>query len=199
VTKGIIPDQTLSLLAVYRRQIEGVAVGVTNLDDERNARLEPGCPPAALRLCNINRLAAHGVAVGLRLDPLIPEVDDVPDNIERMVDEGARRGASAITASYVIAWGRSLRRMRREPLLARAVGCLTERMPVEGGVAWGVRLGRRLETYAHLAALTRARGLEFNICGCKNLELRTSHEFSTSCRNTSFLVNRGLPGIHSKC
>ncbi len=199
VTKGIIPDETLSLLAVYREQIEGVAVGVTNLDDERNARLEPGCPPAALRLRNIDRLVAHGVAVGLRLDPLIPEVDDVPESLERMADEAARRGALGITASYVIAWGRSLRRMRREPLLAKAVGWLTEHMPVEGGMAWGVALPRRRETYSRLAALTQARGLKFNICGCKNVELRTSDEFRTSCRNTWFLDDRGLRASEPEC
>jgi DNA repair photolyase len=196
VTKGVIPDRTLSLLAEYRQQIEGVAVGVTNLDDERNRRLEPGCPPAALRLRNIDRLAARGIAVGLRLDPLIPEVDDRPEVLESMVDEGKQRGASAVTASYVIAWGRSLRRLRREPLLAKAVGWLTEHMPVEGGMAWGVPLSRRLQTYSQLTALTRARGLNFNICGCKNVDLRTSGELSTSCRNIAFLTERGVPGIH---
>src|SRR5207302_639668 len=93
VTKGIIPDSTLSLLAAYRHQIEGIAVGVTNLDDERNSRIEPGCPPAALRLGNIDRLTACGIAVGLRLDPLIPEVDDAHEALEGLVDEAARRGA----------------------------------------------------------------------------------------------------------
>ena len=196
---GIIVDETLALLAAYRQQIEGVAVSVTNLDEERNRRLEPGCPPAMLRLDNIKRLAAHGIAVGLRLDPLIPDVDDVPEALERMVDEAARRGALGVTASYVMAWGRSLRRMRRERLLANAVRLLTEHMPVEGGMAWGVPLSRRLETYARLAELTRAQQLKFNICGCKNTEIRTGSEFSTSCRNTWFLADRGLLGAPPEC
>ncbi len=199
VTKGIIPDRTISLLAEYRQQIEGVAVGVTNLDDERNARLEPGCPPAALRLRNVDRLASRGVAVGLRLDPLVPEVDDMPEIVERMVDEAGARGASAVTASYLIAWGRSLRRLRQEPLVAKAIGWLTERMPVEGGMAWGVPLRRRRETYSRLAAVVSTKGLEFNICGCKNIDLRAADEFSTSCRNTSFLASRDLRGVHSEC
>lgn len=199
VTKGIIPDDTLALLAEYRQQIEGVAVGVTSLDDERNRRLEPGCPPAAARLHNIDRLAARGVAVGLRLDPLIPELDDAPTSLERMADEAAQRGAFGITASYAIAWGRSLRRLRREPLLERAVGWLTERTPVEGGMALGVPVARKLETYSRLAALTRTRRLKFNICGCKDVQLLTSSEFSTSCRNTWFLAEHGLLGSPREC
>ena len=162
VTKGIIPEETLSLLADYRHQIEGVAVG-------------------------------------LRLDPLIPEVDDAPHALERLADEAAQRGAFGITASYVIAWGRSLRRMRREPLLERAMAWLTERTPVEGGMALGVPVGRKRETYSRLAALTQARGLKFNICGCKNVQLLTSTDFSTSCRNTWFLAGRGLLGSPREC
>jgi DNA repair photolyase len=199
VTKGIIPEDTLSLLAAYRDQVEGIAVGVASLDEQRNSRLEPGCPPAALRLRNVDRLAHHRIAVGLRLDPLVPDVDDGAEALERLVDEAAQRGALGVTASYVIAWGRSLRRLRHEPLLVNAVRWLTEHMDVEGGRAWGVPLNRRLQTYSLLAALTRARGLKFNVCGCKNVDLRSSSDFSMSCRNTWFLAARGLPGARAEC
>src|SRR5256886_9387862 len=49
VTKGIVPERTLALLADYRPQVEGVAVGVTSLDDHRNTVLQPGGPPARRR------------------------------------------------------------------------------------------------------------------------------------------------------
>src|ERR1051325_337886 len=199
VTKGIIPNATLSLLTSYRHQLEGIAVGVTNLDSERNSRLEPGCPPAKLRLENIDRLAACGVTVGLRLDPLIPEVDDSRSSLEGLVNEAAQRGAFGVTASYVIAWGRSLRRMRREAMLAKAVECLSVRMHVEGGMAWGVPLRRRSETYSPLLTLTAARGMKFNVCGCKNVDMLGDHEFSTSCRNTWFPIASELSGDRSEC
>jgi DNA repair photolyase len=192
VTKGIIPDETIALLERHRDRVEGVAVGVASLDEERNSRVEPGCPPAVLRLRNVDRLAASGVAAGIRMDPLIPDVDDAEGAFERLVDEAARRGALGITASYVVAWGASLRRMRREPYLAHAARQLTERVAIEGGMAWGVPLHRRADAYARLAALTSARGLKFNVCGCKNVELLASREYSTSCRNTWFLAARGL-------
>jgi DNA repair photolyase len=189
VTKGIVPDRTLDLLAEYREQIEGVAIGVTRLDEARNRLLEPGCPPARERLGNIERIAARGLPASLRMDPLVPALDDHPESLETLVEEAARRGALAITATYLFAWGRSLRRLRREPLLAESCRLLTERAPMEGGTAFSVPLARKLETYGRLAEMASGRGLWFNTCGCKDLRVRDGGFFA-SCRNALFLRRR---------
>jgi DNA repair photolyase len=190
VTKGIIPQNTLALLGRYRDRIEGVAIGVTSLDDRRNRLLEPGCPDARSRLDNVNRLAAHGLPTAVRIDPLFPALDDDSTALEAIAHEAARRGAHAITATYVFAWGPYLRRLRREPLLAEACALLVEKAPMEGGTAFSVSLERKLATYARLAELAAARALKFNTCGCKDLRVREAAPFSTSCRNTSFLAQR---------
>jgi DNA repair photolyase len=187
VTKGIIPERTLALLADYRSQIEGVCVGVTSLDDARNRILEPGCPPAYERLANIDRLAARGLPIALRLDPLFPILDDSPAALVTLVREAAGRGAYAITATYVFAWGRYLRRLQREPILAESCRLLTERAPMEGGTAFSVPLGRKLETYGLLADMAGQQGLWFNTCGCKDLRVRESGRVFASCRNVLFL------------
>jgi hypothetical protein len=188
VTKGIIPERTLALLADHRSRVEGIGVGVTSLDDERNAILEPGCPPARERLANIDRIAAHGLPSALRLDPLFPLLDDRPTALAALVREAADRGAHAITATYVFAWGRYLRRLQREPLLAESCGLLTERAPMEGGTAFRVPLARKLETYGMLANMAGRRGLWFNTCGCKDLRVRASGEVFATCRNVLFLA-----------
>jgi len=187
VTKGIVPERTLALLAEYRPQVEGVAVGVTSLDDHRNTVVEPGCPPARQRLDTIERLADRGVPAALRLDPLFPLLDDQPADLTALVEEAARRGAYAVTATYVFAWGRHLRRLQREPLLAEACRLLTERAPMEGGAAFSVPLARKLETYGFLAQVASERGLWFNTCGCKDLRVRESGRVFASCRNVLFL------------
>jgi len=193
VTKGVIPSVTLDLLARYREQIEGVAVGVSSLDADRNRVLEPGCPPAAARLDNIDRLAGHGLTTSLRMDPLFPGLDDDPAALASLVNEAARRGAWAITASYVFTWGRYRRRLRREPLLTESSRLLTERAPMEGGQAWSVPLARKIDTYSRLAELANTHGLRFNTCGCKDLRVRDSGLCSASCRNTWFLAERTGP------
>jgi DNA repair photolyase len=192
VTKGIIPERTLDLLAASRDRVEGIGVGVSSLDEARNATLEPGCPTARLRLGNLERLAARGLAASLRMDPLLPDLDDSPEALESLVDEAALRGARAVTATYVFAWGQSLRRLRRLELTVRSAALLSQRSPMEGGVAFSVPLERKLATYSRIAALARARGLQFNTCGCKDLRLRDVSEFATRCRNVEFLAERNI-------
>jgi DNA repair photolyase len=186
LTKGVIPDATLDLLAAYPLQIEGVAIGVTSLDDRRNAVLEPGCPPAMVRLENLDRIATRGLNSALRIDPMFPDVDDRPESLEALLDEAANRDAEAVTATYVFAWGRYLRRLEKEPLLSASILLLDEAAPMEGGTAFSVALGRKLETYSRIATQARARGLYFNTCGCKDLRVRAVASFSTICRNPFF-------------
>ena len=64
---------------------------------------------------------------------------------------------------------------------------------MEGGTAFSVPLARKLETYAWLAQLARTHGLAFNTCRCKDLRLDATRDFSTSCRNAPFFIERGLP------
>jgi len=191
VTKGVIPERTLALLANYRPQIEGIAVGVTSLDERRNRTLEPGCPAACERLANLDHLAAHGLPAALRLDPLFPIVDDEPVALRALVQEAACRGAYAITGTYVFTGGRYLRRLGREPLLGESVQLLTERAPMEGGVAFSVPLAHKLETYGRLAEMAGEYGLWFNTCGCKDLRVRQSGRVFATCRNVLFLKPTG--------
>jgi DNA repair photolyase len=186
LTKGLIPERTLDLLAAYPSQVEGIGVGVTSLDEQRNRVLEPGCPPASERLTNLDRVASRGLVAALRIDPMFPELDDDRPSLERLLDEAKRRGANAVTATYVFAWGRYLRRLRKYPIVEPALAQLTEVAPMEGGSALSVPLSRKIATYSLLAELARQRALYFNTCGCKDLRVREVAAFPTSCRNPFF-------------
>ncbi|MGH7789622.1 MAG: radical SAM protein [Candidatus Binatia bacterium] len=192
VTKGRVPLDTLDLLAEYRHQVEGVGIGLSATNDLRNNLLEPGCPPARERLANIDQLAQRGIPVSLRMDPLFPDLDDDPAILNPLVAEAATRGATALTATYVFSWGRHRRRLQREPLLAAASKVLTERTPMEGGVAFGVPLTYKLAAYSRFAETARSLGIHFNTCGCKDVRLRESGLFETSCRNAHF-EDHGAP------
>jgi DNA repair photolyase len=196
LTKGMIPRRTLDLLAEFRDQIEGIAIGVTSLDERRNRSLEPGSPPATERLRNVDRAAARGLIAGVRLDPLFPEVDDAPEAMDAIVAECAQRGGRGIIATYVFAWGRYLKRLRREPVVAPSIAHLTEVAPMAGGVAYSVPLARKLETYSFLAERAHAHGLTFGTCGCKDLrlaELETT--FYLRCRWPAYLPAEDTAGF----
>src|SRR5262249_12171816 len=117
---------------------------------------------------------------------MFPDVDDRPEPLEKLLDEAVKRDAEAVTATYVFAWGRYLRRLEREPLLAASLPLLDEAAPMEGGTAFSGPLARKMETYAYLASQAQARGLYFNTCGCKDLRVRGPASFSTRCRNPFF-------------
>jgi hypothetical protein len=190
LTKGSIPQRTLDLLATYPQQVEGIVIGLTSLDDARNRVLEPGCPSARQRLENLSRVSERGLIAALRLDPLFPILDDTPASLEELLNEAAARNATGITATYVFAWGRYLRRLRAEPLLVEAVALINERSPMEGGTAFSVPLSRKLDTYVRLAQLAHDRGLRFSTCGCKDLRVRDQDALDTTCRNSPFLDDR---------
>jgi hypothetical protein len=196
LTKGVIPLRTLDLLAEFPDQVEGIAIGVTSRDDRRNRALEPGCPAAAERLRNVDRAAARGLVAGVRLDPLFPDIDDAPDAMSAIVAECAHRGGRGIIATYVFAWGRYLKRLRREPVVAASLACLTEVAPMAGGVAYSVPLTRKLETYRFLAERAHALGLTFGTCGCKDLRLAEREAgFYPRCRWPAYLPAEETAGF----
>ncbi|MGH7789619.1 MAG: radical SAM protein [Candidatus Binatia bacterium] len=189
VTKGVIPDHTMDLLADYRHQVEGVSVGVSSLDDVRNRVVEPGCPPARARLASLARLSERRLPVVLRMDPIFPGLDDGIDAIAELVGAAERSGAGGVVAGYVFAWGRYLRRLRRVPLLAESCRQLTERTPMAGGMGWSVPLQRKIQLYTRVAELARQCGLYFQTCGCKDLRLREATDlFATRCMENPFFV-----------
>jgi len=128
------------------------------------------------------------------MDPLFPSLDDEPAALATLVAEGASRGAIGIVATYVFAWGRYLRRLRREPLLAESCRLLTERAPMEGGIAWSVPLARKLATYTYVAELARARGVLFGTCGCKDVRMTAQPAFWGRCRLPTFVTPRPSSG-----
>ncbi|HID20819.1 MAG TPA: hypothetical protein EYP14_00245, partial [Planctomycetaceae bacterium] len=100
-TKAVVPDSIFQLLSQWGDHVL-FFVGGTSLDEDRNASVEPHCPPAGLRLQNVRRAREYGLTqLSARLDPLLPDVDDDPDRLCRLLDRAAEAGARQVTASYL--------------------------------------------------------------------------------------------------
>lgn len=170
-TKNVIPDKTLDLVAQHRDQVE-IAVGFTNIvDEERNTLVEPGCPPVSDRLAGLHGIVNTGCTVDVRMDPLIPTIDDTDEVLEKTIDAIAKTGAQQITASYVFSFGRFLKQLRGHPYFKKAVELLTEKTPVSGGVAFGVPWDDKMEVYSKIENLCRERNMRFHLCSCKDKRL----------------------------
>jgi DNA repair photolyase len=82
-----------------------VMLTITTIDDELARRLEPGAPPPSRRIKALARLSEKGIPVGVRIDPIIPGLNDKPDMIRKLIDEIASAGARHIvTSTYKARW-----------------------------------------------------------------------------------------------
>ncbi|MEM0338164.1 MAG: radical SAM protein [Ignisphaera sp.] len=97
-TKSNLVVRDIDLLQRYRDRV-AVAITITTLDDRIARIIEPGAPTSSERLEAVRILAANGISVIVRLDPIIPFINDSYENIKSVVDAVASAGAVQITSS----------------------------------------------------------------------------------------------------
>ncbi len=97
-TKSSFVVRDLDLLSKYRNRV-AVAITITTLDDKLAKIIEPGAPPPSERLKAVKLLAANGIGVVVRLDPIIPFINDSYENMENVISSVAAAGALQITSS----------------------------------------------------------------------------------------------------
>jgi DNA repair photolyase len=184
-TKSIVPDKTIKLLRKYKSSIEGIAMGLTNLDDARNALLEPGCPPAKERLSHIRKLKEIGCFIGARMDPIFPGIDDTDQNINVLVKAIVAAGAQHITGTYLFTFGKFLKDFSKMPLLKDGVKLMTSKTYPMGGVAISVSMEYKIRMYTKIGETCKSHGIKFNTCGCKDVILKNTG-YPLVCRNIDY-------------
>jgi DNA repair photolyase len=104
VTKSYIVVRDVDLLA---EMDAAVAITITTIDDSVSRRLEPLAPLPTKRLEAVRRLTNHAVPVSVRIDPIIPGIND--GEIEDLVLAASGAGACHITTSTYKARPNSLK------------------------------------------------------------------------------------------
>lgn len=97
-TKSSLVVRDIDILQRYRDRV-AVAITITTLDDRIARIVEPGAPAPLERLEAVRILAINGISVTVRLDPIIPFVNDSYESIKRVIDAAASAGAVQITSS----------------------------------------------------------------------------------------------------
>jgi len=93
VTKSPLVTRDIDLL---RKMTCVIALSITTDDDEISRRLEPRAPVSSERLEATETLVKNGIPVAVRIDPIIPFLNDKP---KRLVESLASLGVSHITSS----------------------------------------------------------------------------------------------------
>lgn len=196
LTKGQIPQEFISLFQRFKKRVT-VSIGLLSSSEAFQTIYEPGAAPIPDRLDTIARLVKAGINVRVRLDPLIPGINDNPDEIRNLFRELCCRGIDTVSASYLmmrpsIGW----QIIRELPAVHHKLleGYFRYRPRASIAASQNTQLISpvlRLRRYEEIKTLADEYQLKVLICSCKNPELSTDlcsqpdQEFFSATRHSN--------------
>ena len=100
ITKSDMVLKDLETLKQIHQVKARVSFSVTTTNDSLAAVLEPGAPSPSRRLAAMQELAAAGIEAGVVMMPLLPFIEDSPENVTQIVAAAAAHRASYILPSF---------------------------------------------------------------------------------------------------
>jgi len=95
-TKSHIVTRDADILS---RMKSAVMITITTLDRDKAKIIEPGAPDPEKRLKAVEYLSDKGIPVGVRIDPIIPGVNDDPVEIDQLIKTLSEHGVKHIVTS----------------------------------------------------------------------------------------------------
>ncbi len=110
ITKSDMVLKDLETLKVINQVKARVSFTVTTTDDDLAKILEPGAPSPSRRLAAMAKLAEAGIETGVVMMPVLPFIEDTPENVLGVVTAAAEYSAAYIIPSF----GMTIRDGQRE-------------------------------------------------------------------------------------
>lgn len=110
ITKSNIVARDVDLIS---RGNCAVSFTITTLDEALASIIEPGAPKPVERVKAIKILSQSGVPCSIRIDPIIPSLNDDERMLRKIVEEAARFGVKHVSSSTYKAKPDNLARMMR--------------------------------------------------------------------------------------
>lgn len=162
VTKGALVVRDIDLIS---KGNVAVTMTITTLDKELAYRLEPGAPPPKDRVKALEHLINNGVPVGVRIDPIIPYLNDDVNNIRELVEVFANIGVKFIVTSTYKARPDNLKRMMEEfPEIASKLYRLYRINGTWVHGYWYLSLEERRKLLRPVVEEARKHGIEYATC-----------------------------------
>ena len=96
-TKSDLIVRDIDVLSSIHRTMPAICkITLTTCGDALAAKVEPGAPPPSRRLAAVERLSGAGIFTGILMMPILPFLEDSPENIRDIVDRAADAGAKFI-------------------------------------------------------------------------------------------------------
>jgi len=169
LTKGFITEQFLDLFRNYPQQVYA-QIGVTSLDRKIWRTCEPRTAPPEQRVQSVRKLRQSGADATARLDPLIPDVTDIPENLVPLLEKLADIGVTFAAASYIFlraGFSRSLATQLSE-CGSNPKGWPRHAFAKDCGEGFMIPVEERRQRFAALAQLGHGYGITIQPCRCKN-------------------------------
>ena len=178
LSKGHIPGKTMKLLLDHADKVKA-QVGILTLDENIQRMFEPNAASIKVRIEQMAKLIAGGIAVEARLDPILPGLTDTPDVLNLLFSTLAKAGVRRAAASVLFlrpSVVESLKRnLRNEKILQTLLGLYRDakRLTIHAERSSVIALppATREEIYGRVRSATEEVGIELLICACKNPDL----------------------------
>ncbi|MCG0278607.1 MAG: radical SAM protein [Thermanaeromonas sp.] len=176
LTKGTIPPDFVELFARHRELVKA-RVGLVSLNDDYQKLFEPFAAPPLLRLANIRKLAAAGIEVSVRMDPLIPGVAVSEGAVESLVKRLKVSQVTSLSVSALVLRPSVAFQMANElpPSLSRTILTYYRGQPWQKVITSAktklLPASIRLRQYQMIKEISARYGLSCRVCGCKNPDL----------------------------
>ncbi len=177
-TKSLIPVEFIELLAKFREQVF-VQAGLTTTNDRIRQVIEPQAPAVVDRLANISQLCENKIPFEVRADPLIPELTDTQENVRKLFEAIAARGAKRVVTSHVFLRPGNMGPLSKVRLdgfsFTEMAGRLFTRKIENYCGSYTIQVadrGYRQEKYREIEEAGKVCGVEVGFCRCKNPDVK---------------------------
>lgn len=178
LTKGHIPDKTMSLLLKHADNVRA-QIGIITLDEDVQRVFEPNAASPSLRLEQIATLVAGGIATEARLDPILPGLTDTPQALRYLFSTLAKVGVKRAAASVLFLRPSVIESLKRnvhnKQVLHKVLGFYRDakRLAIHAERSSVIALPRatRDEIYARIGHVAEEHAIKLLICACKNPDL----------------------------
>lgn len=169
ITKSDLVVRDLDLISELRA---AVTITITTLDEDLAKRLEPRAPTPSKRLDAVEKLSSEGIPVGVRVDPIIPFLND--EGVELLLREVRDAGALHVTSSTFKPRWDSWRRMEEAfPRICEKLKPLYFEEGERIGRSYYLPKPFRFKLMSRVAEESRKLGLTFACCREGFIELNS--------------------------
>ena len=175
-TKGIIPTDCFEVMA-KNSQLVAVTISIASLSESFQRVFEPRVVPAVERIALVRQLAAIGVSVRGRIEPLMPMENDGESHVEELLREFSRAGAKEVVISYLQMDKDVLERVKKRIGGVQASMLLPWYRNQDGDLTMLIDPKYRAKKFQEFKKIGARLGIQVVVCACRNADMFTGRCF----------------------